>query len=312
MAQLLGAELHEMVYRGRRLQRYRVLMGRTVRLIWRRKPDVVVFQNPSLVLAILIVLLKTWMPWRRFKAVGDFHNAGISPPHFAFVVPWLVRRCDLVIVSNEELSKRVVAMGGKCICAPDPIPQITLSNEAQPVTGRSDGRFSVLCVCSWAADEPIIDILHAARIVEAMQPGIVLSITGRPQLDRCGWLEDVPRNAELTGYLSDADFEQRLFAASAVMDLTTRPDCMVCGAYEAVAAGVPMILSDNGPTMHYFRKGAVFTDNSADSIARALRDCSARHEQLRREVEELKSELQGNDRDIIAKVTATLTPCADL
>jgi hypothetical protein len=221
----------------------------------------------------------------RARLVGDFHNAGVNPPAARWLVPWIVRRSELVIVSNRNLEKPIEAHGGRAMSIPDPIPHFDVA--AAP----SSGAFEVFFICSWASDEPIVEVLKAARIVAERAPGIVIAITGRPKLERVGWTEPVPANVHLTGFLSDHDFERRLLGASVVLDLTTRDDCMVCGAYEATSAEVPMVLSDNAPTRAYFRKGALFTDNSAASIAREILDAHARHAELRLEVSALKREL---------------------
>lgn len=51
-------------------------------------------------------------------------------------------------------------------------------------------------------------------------------------------------NVILTGFLSDNDYSNLLHAVDAVMDLTTLDFCLVCGAYEGIAARKPLILSD--------------------------------------------------------------------
>jgi glycosyltransferase involved in cell wall biosynthesis len=162
------------------------------------------------------------------------------------------------------------------------------------LAGRSvatPAKFAVLFVCSWAPDEPIAAVLEAAELLAGTDPDISITITGRPKLAATGWVGDLPRNVELPGYLSDHEFERRLAGCSVILDLTTRADCMVCGAYEAVSVGVPMILSNNEPTVRYFRKGALYTDNSAQDIARLILEARGRHTQLRQEVIELKDEL---------------------
>src|SRR5581483_8612219 len=106
MAARVGATLHELEYRGGAIARYCVLISRTVRLVRSQQPDVVFFQNPSLVLAALIAALKT-LRVIRGKTVGDFHNAGVHPPIASFLVPWIVRHCDLVLVSNSNLAPAI-------------------------------------------------------------------------------------------------------------------------------------------------------------------------------------------------------------
>jgi hypothetical protein len=80
-----------------------------------------------------------------------------------------------------------------------------------------------------------------------------------------------------------------------VIDLSTRERCLLCGAYEAVAAGKPMILSRTRTLMDYFTRGAVFTDNTVDgsphSIRNAILDLRGREAELKAEVAILRHEL---------------------
>ncbi|HWP89498.1 MAG TPA: glycosyltransferase, partial [Burkholderiales bacterium] len=134
------------------------------------------------------------------------------------------------------------------------------------------------------------------------EPNLTVAITGRPKLEKIGWRDQVPANVKLTGFLSEHDFDHRLTHADVILDLTTRADCMVCGAYEAAAAQVPMILSDNPPTREYFSKGALFTDNSASSIAALIREMRAHHARLQREVVEIKQHILQRERDAFARL----------
>ena len=123
MAARLGAQLFELEHVGGRLARYISLSCRTFALLREQRPAVVYFQNPSIVLATLVTLMKS-TGLLRAKTVGDFHNAGVFPSFGAWLVPWLVRSNDLIIVSNEELRARVEALGGRCLAIPDPLPHI--------------------------------------------------------------------------------------------------------------------------------------------------------------------------------------------
>lgn len=298
LAHAVGATLHEMLYKGSAAARYCALTWRTYRLIRRVKPRVIYYQNPSLILSALLATLK-FLRLTRAKLIGDFHNAGVHPPVARFLVPWIVRNSDLIIVSNRNLEPAISAMGGRCMSVPDPIPHLE-AVAAEPQAGTR--AFEVFFICSWAPDEPIVEVLRAARIIAQQQPDITVSITGRPKLERIGWLEQVPENVRLTGFLAESEFERRLLATSVVLDLTTRADCMVCGAYEAVSAQVPMVLSDNEPTRKYFRKGALYTDNSAASIAELVLLSRQRHAQLRSEVMELKRELLGEEQATLRRL----------
>jgi len=298
LARSVGATLHELTYRGNALARYLVLGIRTLRIIRRDKPEVVFFQNPSIVLAFLIATLRFFRIVRA-RTVGDFHNGGVFPPVGGFLIPWIVRNTSLVILSNRNLESAITVHGGRCISIPDPLPHIEPAAIA-----RADDRFDVLFICSWAADEPIVEVLRAAQILEKKDPGVRVGITGRPKLAKVGWNDPVPRNVELTGFLAEADFDRRLASADAILDLTTRADCMVCGAYEAVSAGVPSVLSDNEPTRAYFTKGVLFTDNTAADIADRLLEIKGSHERLKSEVTELKADLLAQEEQALQKLKA--------
>ena len=56
----------------------------------------------------------------------------------------------------------------------------------------------------------------------------------------------------------------------ATIDLTTRENCLVCGAYQSIAAGKPMVLSKTRALQTFFPAGAVYTDNSAADIRRCI------------------------------------------
>jgi hypothetical protein len=292
LARAVGAALHELRHPGGRLARYCALIPRTFALVRKVRPTVIYYQNPSIILAALLATMKA-LRLTRARLIGDFHNAGVHPPAAArWLVPWIVRHSDLVIVSNRNLEAAIARFGGRAMSIPDPIPHF----EAEAHEPAGAAAFEVLFICSWASDEPIVEVLKAAHLVGERQPGIVIAITGRPKLDKVGWTDPVPNNVRLTGFLAELEFERRLLAAKVVLDLTTRADCMVCGAYEAVSARVPMVLSDNEPTRAYFRKGALFTDNSAASIAAEILRAFEHHAKLLLEMVDLRRELLGEEQ----------------
>lgn len=286
MAQSVGAALCELEHNGNSLIRYLLLSLQTIRLVSKHRPEIIYFQNPSIILAALLSTLK-FLRIIRAKIVGDFHNAGVHPPKkLRFLVPWIVKNSDLIIVSNKYLEPTIRAFGGRPISIPDPL--IELRQSRAPA---QKGSFDVFFICSWASDEPISEVFQAAKLLVTVDPDVVISVTGKPKIEKAGWTQQIPENIKLTGFLSEAEFEKRLANCNLVIDLTTRDNCMVCGAYEATSAEVPMILSNNAPTKLHFRKGALYTDNSAENIAQLIQEAKNRHPQLMREIKELKLEL---------------------
>ncbi len=80
---------------------------------------------------------------------------------------------------------------------------------------------------------------------------------------------------ELSGFVSEPDYVELLSSARVIVDLTTREDCLVCGAYEALALGRPLVVSDSRALRELLRDGAVFARNEPEDIARAVAEASA-------------------------------------
>ena len=107
----------------------------------------------------------------------------------------------------------------------------------------------MVAVCSWAADEPIDALLEAAR--------------GRPwrSAHHLGWLNrevEPGPNVELTGFVADEDYAALLVRADAVVVLTTREDTLLSGAWEAIALGRPLVLSDTAALRGTFEVGPAY------------------------------------------------------
>ena len=87
-----------------------------------------------------------------------------------------------------------------------------------------------------------------------------------------------PPNVRFTGFLDEADYWGLLQSADAIIDLTLMDNCLVCGAYEALALGKPMVLSRNPASLELFDSSAIFTDNTTSDIRGAIE--RVRREQL--------------------------------
>lgn len=76
-----------------------------------------------------------------------------------------------------------------------------------------------------------------------------------------------------------------------VVDLTAIEDCLVCGAYEAVALGRPLVTSDTAALRDYFRLGTVYTRHDSQSLAAAMTHALAHRTRLASEMQTLKPDL---------------------
>jgi glycosyltransferase involved in cell wall biosynthesis len=281
--------------------RYPSSAWKTIAVLLKENPGVIFAQNPSLILAMLVIAYGKLF---HKKVIIDAHNAGLFPVEGKYkVLNWvatsLFRWATITIVSNDELKKYVESRSGHAISIPDPIPDI-------PALARSkqlQGEFNVLFVCSWAADEPFLEVLRAASLLDSSYR---IYLTGNSKGKEQMLDMPVPGNAVLTGYLAENHFNEMLFSCDAVMVLTYRENCLLCGAYEGVAAGKPLVVTGTAALRNYFSSGAVYVDNSAASIAESIRMVRSRQDEFEREVRKLGELRRDEFRKVIKEFNLQL------
>ena len=245
----------------------------TLGLLHRTRPQILFVQNPSLALTVLVTLTRRAFG---YYLVVDAHNEGVRPYlRPGRVVRWITQRllrgADVTIVTNNALAKDVHDAGGRALVLPDSLPQPDLTGRL-PLKKEEN---LVVIISSFMSDEPIGALVSAA----GMLPELQFAFTGDSK--RLGWNTcELPPNVRLTGYLAERAFWKLLSQAALVCDLTLKPDCLVCGAYEALALGKPMVLSDNQATREIFGTAAILAGGEAEDIARAVRTAIEQREQL--------------------------------
>jgi glycosyltransferase involved in cell wall biosynthesis len=158
---------------------------------------------------------------------------------------------------------------------------------------KLEGTCNVVFVCSYDEDEPVEEAIAAARQID---PSWRLYITGnyRRHVARFPSLASPPDTVKLTGFLTEGDYQTLLRSADVILALTTHDHTLMCVAYEAVSLVKPVVASDMSAMRAYFRRGFVFTENSAAAIAAALRSAVHQGQQLRSEATILRSELEAD------------------
>ena len=76
---------------------------------------------------------------------------------------------------------------------------------------------------------------------------------------------------ELLAFVSEEELYGHLLSSDLVINLTENDDWLVCGAYEAMAAGKSTDLSRKPALEAYFTDGTVFTENRPEEIVSAAR-----------------------------------------
>ncbi|WP_203141135.1 glycosyltransferase [Marinobacter mangrovi] len=289
LASELEIPLHEIIIKGNKIKRYIISLYKTATVVKRYSPEIIFFQNPSIVLSVFLVLLR---PFHKARLIMDTHNAGVYPLEgrnriLSWISYWLSRKVDLSIVTNEYLAKEVKRRRGSSYVLTDPIPKF-------PKYSRSSNELPeevyVVLVCTWADDEPYMEVISAAKILEEYDVNI--HITGKPPKHVLEMSK--PKNVVLEGFVSHEEYLALISDATLLIDLTSRENCLVCGAYEAAAVGTPCIISETDISKKVFKDGYLYTSNSAADIARKIVIGLERNSELRKQLVSFKLEYSKN------------------
>jgi len=278
--------------------RYPHSIARTAALLRTWRGGTVMVQNPSMVLATLACLLKDVFG---YALVVDRHSnfgflagqgAGLKRRLSDLLSDYTLRRADLTIVTNGELRDRVERAGGRGFVLPDPFPDLSAfreSAEAGPdfLSKPRHRPLRIFFVSSWAFDEPIAEAIEACR---RLAGEVEVRITGRPKPAYRTMLERAPDNFIPTGFLDDEEYFRLMARSDAVMAVTSREATLVCGGYEGLALGKPLILGNSPALREYFRLGCVYTDGSVPDLEARMREMAGRLPDFRAGARRLYSE----------------------
>jgi len=272
-----------------RVVRYIKLTIRSLKIIHVESPRILIVQNPSIVLCFLTIILR---PFYRYRLVVDAHNEGVLPyanksKVFLLLTDFIVRNADYTIVTNRFLANLVKKKQGNPLVLPDRLP--SLRQKACMTNFANSTKKIFLLICTHAKDEPVQQILDA---VAHFTDEILLVVTGKAAPEILGQYENIPDNVSFSGFLPDDEYLAALAGCDCVIDLTMMEYCLVCGAYEAVSVGKPMILSEDLACREIFSKGTIYTKPDTRAIIAALNEALLKLEYLAAEARELKDELE--------------------
>jgi glycosyltransferase involved in cell wall biosynthesis len=271
--------------------------AKTAKVLREEQPDAVFVMSPPVFAALPAFLYA----WRHGKGVVlDAHTAAFLHPRWRRL-QWLqralCRRARTTLVHNEHLFEVVQAMGAHATLVPD----VPIVYERVERFDKPDA-FSVAVVCSFNYDEPVAEILEAAR----MLPDVRFFMTGNPKHLAPELARALPPNVTLTGFISVQAYGGLLSGADAVMSLTTRDHTMLRGAYEAIYQGTPVVVSDWPLLRRFFDAGAAHADNSALGIAEAIQAIQRQPDDYRRGAaalrERKRQQWEATRRAIVARL----------
>ena len=249
--------------------RYLYRSLRTAFVLGRHRPGLVFIQSPPH-LGVALTLLYCILTGGRY--VVDAHGAAFQSPYWTrplWLVRLLARKALVTLVTNERDGDRIKSWGGQAMVVPD----IPWDFQVRRDPTRSTDRFAVVVISSHSPDEPLENVIRAARGL----PEVDFHITGRPGRRSSAPLGELPHNVRFTGFLQEKDFHALLSSADTIMCLTTRAQTMQRGACEGLWMGKPLIVSDSQLLREYFREGTAWVDNSPADIQRAVSEIRNRY-----------------------------------
>jgi glycosyltransferase involved in cell wall biosynthesis len=260
---------------------------KTAWILLREMPQGVLVANPPVV-APLVIWLGSVVLGYRF--ILDAHSGAFQHARWSWTLPlqrFLSRRAVTTIVTNESMAETVRAWGGECILVQDLALDLHLDGPAL----RRD-RFHVVFICTHSVDEPVPEVVRAAR----MLGDVDFSFTGDPSYAPRGFRDSLPENITLTGFMPDSEYLALLRGADAILVLTSEDNTMQRGGYEAMALEKPLITSDWPLLRRVFASGTVHVDNSAEGIVEAIRTVRTSAGEFRKGMEtqrRIRAEISG-------------------
>ncbi len=267
--------------------------------LYRERPAYVMISNPPL-FGVLAVYLYCSLFGGAY--IVDSHTGVFFERKWtwlSFLNRFLSRRASLTIVTNAFLQQTVAAWGARAVVLEDPMPVLPKAETMYPLDPSC---FNVIGIFSFYEDEPVEEML-AVRDLPAHAR---IYITGNSAQVTPAMREAMSDQLVLTGFLSDSDYMALLQQCDAALVLCTRPHTLLCGAYEAVAAGKPVLTSESDAMRAYFSQGTVFIDNTTTGIEQGIRDVLQQHLELSQEVIELQSILERQWQERFAQCLSEL------
>lgn len=255
------------------LPRYFLCIISTLKILLKTRPKVVFVQNPSLLLALQVVLLK---PFFKYLLIVDRHtnfkfdkrhSANLKWMLFWCVSNFTIRHADFTIVTNEPLKRIIRTLGGKGLVLQDKLPNMEAFKD-YPLIPTSNK--TALFVCTFAYDEPVDEIIKAFSLCTDKY-SLYISGNWRKKWANESGLARLPKNIFLTGFLAEDDYKSLMSKVDAVIVFTTNDYTLTCGSYEALSLAKPALLSNKKVLVDYFGESSIYCNElSVSSISNSL------------------------------------------
>lgn len=260
--------------------RYVAQFAWTLFVLARTRPAVVYTQHTQPFCSVAALVHRAW---RGGCVMTDCHNGAFTDRRWTRVPMrsvhrWVWRHADLNLVHNDAIARHVtehLRIPGEFMTVAGPLRSLP---EAAPTA-------TVVCVCSFDADEPLDELLAA---LGRLPSTVSVCVTGDASRSPVRRPESAGSHVRFTGYLDDEAYERLLAGAGVVVALSTRDLVLMQACTEAVAAGRPLVTSANEVSRSWFGSGAVLVTNDAASIASGIEAALDARDRLAAEMVEIR------------------------
>jgi glycosyltransferase involved in cell wall biosynthesis len=152
-------------------------------------------------------------------------------------------------------------------------------------------KHNIAYICTFSDDEPYRQVIESAKY---LPKDVTIYITGNSNKLNPEIKQMTPENIVFTGFISEREYWELLSSVDVIIALTDRQNCLLCGAYEAVAVGKPIILTSTTALKQFFHKGCVYTLNDERSISRGILNALSNIQTLLDDISALKDELDNS------------------
>jgi len=222
--------------------------------------------------------------------IADCHNAMF----LEWWIRWpfaksLLRRASVVLVHNNEVRDYAEKNGIQAMVIRDPLPVAKNIGDTKVLSrlGLKSGEY-VIAPWNLATDEPIGEFIEAVRTLPDIKFAMTWFTERLPKTLR----SDLPENLVFTGYLAIDEFNDLFSNAGAAISLTTQQGTQPSAAAEAIAFGIPIILSDTETARLLYRDVPVFVQNQPQAIAAGISEILLNHHTYSKKVTEFKGILK--------------------
>lgn len=282
---------------------YILKMFNTLKCLLQNKPSLILVQYPPTP-PLYVVAFYAWLSGAKY--VSDCHM-GVTNANW---VKWPLARKLLadgkVIVHNEHLVKQTEEeLQVKVFVLRDGIVEKRFHETGDNVLLKKLNLVPnayVIFPCSFAADEPIQEVIDAA----CRLPDIRFVLTWYVEKLAKQIRDSLPPNVTLTGFLKTDDFNCLFANAGAALVLTKYENVQLSGMQEAMAFGTPAVVTDLRTTRFLYKDFPVYVDNTVASIIHGIKFALQHKLNLERQMNLLRIESEKEFIDQMATLKSAL------